>query len=164
MVLSIDMKIVRINKGKSLPLIARIIGLLIVGFSITRTFQLVEEPLSILLAIGISIVLPALWFATNLIVIDHERKTLFDGIWTMGFKIGKNTHYKEIQSLSLEKIKTPKRVYSLPNNKNIVTDHEYRATIELNDGKKYYLFSHPLEKRANEKLIKIRNKLGIDSV
>lgn len=158
------MKIVRINKGKSLPLIVRIIALVIVGFSITKTFQLVQEPLSIFIAIGISILLPALWFATNLIVIDHKRKTLFDGIWTMGFKIGKNIPYQGDPSISLEKIKIAKKVYSLPDNKNIITDHEYRAMIELKDGKKYYLFSHPLEERANEKLIKIRNKLGIDSV
>lgn len=120
------------------------------------------EPWSILIAMLICTILPALWFATNVIIINEEKKTIFDGVWTMGRKLGKPVEYAAIEKIFIHKVKTKQTMYSLSNKQNILANHEYRAYLKLDNGDKYYLLSHPLEERVEEKVTKIRKKLAIN--
>ncbi len=119
------------------------------------------EPWSIFITIIIASFLPAIWFASYLIVIDDENKTLFDGVWTMGRRFGKTIKYQSIDKIFINKVKTKQTMYSLSNNQNIVSNHEFQAYIKLDNGVKYYLLSHPLEKRIHENVTKISQKLGL---
>lgn len=121
------------------------------------------EPWSIFIAIAIASFLPILWFSFNVIIVDEDRKTLFDGVWTMGHKLGKVISYGSIEKIFINRVKTKQTMYSLSNKQNIVANHEYKAFLKLDNGEKYYLFSHPLEETAEEKVTKIREKLGLDA-
>lgn len=155
------MKIVRVNKGKTIPLPFRFISALLIGLSVVQVLRNLQEPWSIIIAILLSFILPGIWFASNIIIIDLERKTLFDGSWTMGFRFGKNHRFESIDSFFINKVKIKQTIYSLANQQNILVNHEYKAYVKLQSGEKYFLFSHPLEERAQEKLTKIRKKLGL---
>ena len=131
-------------------------------FITIKLMDMLPEPWSILIAIAISSFLPALWFATNVIIINEESKTIFDGVWTMGRKLGKPVKYQAIEKIFINKVKTKQTMYSFANQSNVIANHEYRAFIKLDNGDKYFLFSHPLEERAEEKVIKIREKLALN--
>lgn len=97
-----------------------------------------------------------------MIIINEEKKTIFDGVWTMGRKLGKPVEYTAIEKIFIHKVKTKQTMYSLSNKQNILANHEYRAYLKLDNGDKYYLLSHPLEERVEEKVTKIRKKLAIN--
>ncbi len=120
------------------------------------------EPWSIIVAMAICTFLPAIWFATKVIIINEENKTIFDGAWTMGRKLGKPVKYDGIEKIFINKVKTKQTMYSLSNKQNILANHEFQAYLKLINGDKYYLFSHPLEERVEEKVTKIRLKLGLN--
>ncbi|MEM7298310.1 MAG: hypothetical protein AAF391_08600, partial [Bacteroidota bacterium] len=123
--------------------------------------RIVPEPWSILTAAFISILLPIIWFTNKIIIIDIERHLIFDGIWIMGFKLGDTISFESIESFFINKVKTKQTVYSLSNKQNIVANHEYRAYVKTDSGNKFFLLSHPLEERVNEKLTKIKRKLEL---
>ncbi len=121
-----------------------------------------REPWSVVAAIVISTLLPAVWFATKVIIINEENRTIFDGVWTMGKRLGKPIKYGAIEGIFIKKVKTKQTVYTLPNKQNIVTNHEFRAYLKLNNGDEYFLISHPLQDRVEEKVTKIKQKLEIN--
>ena len=156
------MRIIRINKGKAIKLPVRLVA---VAAVITLTIKAVDwlpEPWSILSVIVISALLPGLWFATKVIMINEEEKTIFDGVWTMGLKFSKTRGYDAIEEIRLEKAKIKPTVFSISKKENILIDHEYRAFLILTNGDEYYLLSHPIKERVEEKLTKIRKKLAIN--
>ena len=79
----------------------------------------------------------------------------------MGHKFGKPIKYESIEKIFINRVKTKQTMYSLSNRQNVVTDHEYRAYLKLDNGEKFYLLSHPLEETVEEKVTKIREKLGV---
>lgn len=123
--------------------------------------DLLPEPWSILIAMLVCSFVPALWFSNKVIIINEENKTVFDGIWTMGKKLGKPVPYDSIEKIFINKVKTKQTQYSLSNQQNIIANHEFRVYLKLNDGTKYFLLSHPLEERANEKAEEVRKKLEL---
>ncbi|WP_370089208.1 hypothetical protein [Ekhidna sp.] len=155
------MKIIRINKGKAVPLPIRFVSVLVMVIITIALMDALPEPWSIFIAILIASFLPALWFATNVIIINEEDKTIFDGVWTMGRKLGKPVRYQSIEKIFINKVKTKQTMYSLSNRQNVVANYEHRAYLKLDNGDKYFLLSHPLEERVEEKVAKIREKLGL---
>jgi len=155
------MKIVRINKGKVVNLPIRLVSAVIMVVITISLMDALPEPWSIFIAIAIASILPGIWFASYVIIINEVKKTLFDGIWTMGHKFGKPIKYDSIEKIFINRVKTKQTMYSLSNRQNVVTDHEYQAYLKLDNGEKFYLFSHPIEDTAKEKVTKIREKLGL---
>ncbi|WP_420577288.1 hypothetical protein [Ekhidna sp.] len=156
------MRIVRINKGKVVNLPIRLVSVVVMVVITISLMDALPEPWSILIAIAIASILPGIWFASYVIIINEENKTLFDGIWTMGHKFGKPIQYESIEKIFINRVKTKQTMYSLSNKQNVVTDHEYRAYLKLDNGEKFYLLSHPLEETVEEKVTKIREKLGLN--
>ncbi len=156
------MKIVRINKGKVVNLPIRLVSVLVIFFIIFKLMETLSEPLSIFIAIVFASILPAIWFASYVIIIDEETKTVFDGIWTMGKRFGKPRKYDAIEKIFINRVKTKQTMYSLSNRQNIVANYEFKAYLKLDDGEKFFLISHPIEERVEEKVTKIRQKLGMD--
>ncbi|MEO9870223.1 hypothetical protein [Ekhidna sp.] len=155
------MKIIRINKGKAVNLPIRFVSIILMVIVTIKLMYELPEPWSILVAIIVSSFVPAIWFASNVIIINEENKTLYDGVFAMGRKFGKPTKYDSIEKIFINKVKTKQTMYSLSNQQNIVSNHEYRAYLKLDNGDKYFLLSHPLEERVEEKVTKISKKLGI---
>ncbi|MEP0984450.1 hypothetical protein [Ekhidna sp.] len=155
------MRIVRINKGKAINLPFRFLSVISVVALTIVLLDALPEPISIFIVIAIASLLPAIWFATNVIIIDEDHKTIFDGVWTMGKKLGKPANYDTIEKIFINKVKTKQTMYSLANNQNIVVNHEYQAFLKLSNGDKYFLISHPLIERVEEKVMKIKEKLDL---
>ena len=155
-----SMKIIKVNKGKTFPITIRFSGAILVTMGVIQTMKKIDEPWSILISIGLSTILPALWFTTDIIIIDGEKKELFDGVWVMGFKIGKNKSFHSIKKIFINKVRTKQTMYSLSNKQNIITNHEFQAYLEIDSGEKFFLFSHPIEERAKMKMMKINKALG----
>ena len=126
-----------------------------------KTLTIQPEYLAIILTIICSMMVPAIWFAANIITIDMEKKEIHDGVWTLGRKFGRSVKFNSIDKFFINKVKTKQTMYSLSNNQNISTNSEYKAFVKLDNGDKYFLFSHPLEERAMEKLNQAKKKLGI---
>ncbi len=155
------MKVVKINKGKAIPWTFRFLGTLIILIGCLGTLRLQPEFLAIISTVILSIGAPAIWFASNIISIDPIEKTIHDGVWTLGRKFGKPEKYNEIEKIYINKVRTKQTSYSLANNQHIITNAEYKAFLKTDNGDKYFLFSHPLEERANEKVAEVRKKIGI---
>ena len=156
------MKIIRISKGKTVPLSIRLIVIAIAVFLIVKIVILLPEVLAIILIILLSSLIPTFWFATNIIVINDEEKTIYDGIWAMGKRLGKSERYDALEGIMIEKIKTRETVYTLSNKQNIVANHEFRAYLKTTNGGNYFLLSHPLKERLEVKVTKIKKKLEIN--
>lgn len=155
------MKVIRIYKGKVVNLPIRLVSVLVVVFVTIKLMDTLSEPLSIFIAIAFASILPGIWFASHVIIVNEENKTLFDGIWTMGRRFGKPISYNSIEKIFINRVKTKQTMYSLSNQQNIVTSHEFRAYLKLDNGDKFYLISHPLEEKVEEKVTKIKKKLGL---
>lgn len=154
------MKLVRINQGKSLPLWLRIIIAIVSIFLMILTFQMIAAPWSIVLAILLSMIPPAGWFATNILEINTSMKMIFRGSWIMGFRFGEWKRFHELKTITEKKqIKTTS--FTLPDNKHITTNEEYQAFLEIESGEKIYLFGHPIEKRIKEKVETLNKKLKL---
>lgn len=156
-----DMRIIKVNKGKTIPFPIRFVCALFIVLGIIEVLRNLAEPWSILIAILLSFILPGVWFATNIIIIDLEKKALFDGVWTLGVKMGKSVSIEGVDKLYLNKVKTKQTLYSLSNQQNVIANHEFQAYLKVQSGETYFLFSHPIEERAEEKLTKIRKKLKL---
>ena len=155
------MKIVRINKGKAVNLPLRLIGVIVATVGTIQLMHILPEPWSVLVTIVVASFVPAIWFSDKVIIIDMDKKEVFDGVWTMGKRLGKATIFNEVEKIFIDKVKTKQTLYNLSNKQNIVVNHEYRAYLELDNGENFFLISHPLEDKLEEKVTKIEKKLGI---
>lgn len=153
------MKVVRINKGKAIPWHIRLVGVIICVIICINTLKIQPEFLAIISTIICSMLVPAIWFASNIITIDANKKEIHDGVWTLGKKFGKPEKFKTIDKFYINKVKTKQTMYSLSNNKNVIANSEHKVFLKLDNGDKYFLFSHPLEERAKEKLDEVKKKL-----
>ncbi len=156
------MKTIRINKGRALNLPIRFIGVVGVIVIMIKLMETLSEPWSLIIVIAIASFLPALWFSYQVIIIDMEKKELFDGIWTMGKRLGSSTSFNGIEKIFINRIKTKQTMYSLSNKQNVLASYEYRAYIKLDSGEKFFLISHPIKEEIEEKVSKIRKKIGIE--
>ncbi|WP_462252276.1 hypothetical protein [Ekhidna sp.] len=156
------MRIIRINKGKAVRLPLRLLCVILMILMTVKLANWLSEPWSIISVILIASFLPAIWFATKIIIINEENKTIYDGIWTMGRKLKKSSNYTSLSEIIIRKVKTKRTVYTLSNKENIVADHEFRAILKLENDEEYFLFSHPLKDRVDEKVTKIKKKLEIN--
>lgn len=155
------MRIVRIHQGKTLPLQFRLVIAIILGTLIVLIMIQIRQPYSIVFTIALSTLTPAIWFSANMLEIDLTKNEVFKGIWVMGFRFGDKTSFSSIEKIFIKKTKTKQTIYSLANNKNVVTDHEYRAYIKLDSGHKYFMISHPVKTRIIKKCQQAIRKLGL---
>ena len=155
------MKVVRINKGKFFPLPIRLLGAISIALLILLVLQQFQKPFSIIFSILLSLLPPAIWFAAKLIIINPQKQWIFDGVWAMGFQIGKKEKFGSMDGILIQKVKTKKTVYSLPDKQTLVSDTEYHAFLKVDDNRKFYLLSHPVEDRIIEKTKKIGKMLNV---
>ncbi len=157
------MRVVRINQGKALSLPFRFVIALILMGAIFKALVLLSEPYSIFVAIILSFLVPAIWFATSLIIIDEERHILFKGNWAMGFKFGKKIVFSSIKEILVKKVKTKKKYHTLSNNQAFFSDQEYRAYVVIDSDEQYFLISHPNQERVKEKCNHLVKKLALNN-
>ncbi len=154
------MRIVRIKHGKSLPFAVRFIFIGLICFLIFLIFNYLAPEFSIPTAMLVASLAPAFWFSTKIFIIDLEAKRLFKGFWSMGIRNGKWISFKSI-SFNIEKKKTKKTIYRLPDMGQVITDHEFISYVITDKGEKFYLFSHPEKDRSEQKLNSVKQKLGL---
>ena len=157
------MRIIRIHQGKTLPVAFRVTITMILGVLIVVTMEQLRTPYSIGLSILLSTLVPAFWFAAEILIIDLESNEIFNGTWIMGFKFGKVSPITSIDKIFINRVKTKQTIYSLANNKNISTHHEYRAFLKLATGEKFFMVSHPDKRRIVEKCQQAISKLGLSA-
>ncbi|MBC6427609.1 MAG: hypothetical protein GDA51_14355 [Ekhidna sp.] len=155
------MKIVSIHQGKTLPLPLRFFIAMIPGALVVISMNQFAQPYSIVLAIALSALVPAVWFATDILTIDLEEKKIFNGAWVMGFKFGRVTSVTSIEKVFINRIEIKQTIYSLANNKNISTNYEYHTFLKLDSGEKFFMFSHPVRERIIEKAKQAIHKLEL---
>ena len=155
------MKIMRIHQGKSLPLPFRFLMAMVFGVLIIASIQQLAWPYSIAFAMVLSTLAPAVWFATNILIINMEEREIFNGVWVMGFKFGRITPVTSIEKVFVNRIKTKQTMYSLANSKSILTNYEYRSFLKLASGEKFFMVSHPRKERIIEKSQQVIHKLGL---
>ncbi len=102
-----------------------------------------------------------MWFSFNVIIIDSLTKELHSGIWVMGHQLGKSRKFGSIVKIFINKVKTSRKMHSQVNHGYTVKGIEYQAYLRLDDGEKYFLFSHASEKKVEEKVEEIKKKLMI---
>ncbi|MEQ9405286.1 MAG: hypothetical protein RIM99_16985 [Cyclobacteriaceae bacterium] len=152
---------VKINQGRSIPWAFRLVATAAIIVGVVKIIQGMPENYAILLSMILSMLMPIIWFSYNILTIDNDKKEIHSGVYSVGFKTGKAKKFKEIDKIFINKVKTSQRMQShgtgsVYEQKGV----EYRAFIKLDDGTKYFLTSHPNEKKLEEKVTKIREKLG----
>ena len=157
------MRPVRIHQGKTFPLFTRLLVSGMVCALIVFIFHYIQSPISLIISILISPALSACWFATRIFEIDIANRMIFQGNWTMGFRWGSTTNYEQINLLK-RKERIKRTEFSLPGNKTLFTDREYRAYLIVDSETELYLFGHPIEDRINEKMKVLRKKLSIPNL
>ncbi|MEO1254004.1 MAG: hypothetical protein AAFY41_03825 [Bacteroidota bacterium] len=156
------MRIIRINKGRTISLPIRLLGVFGILMLITTAMINLSEAWAILVSIILASFFPALWFSFNVIIIDAENQEVFEGVWTMGKRFGKPVPFNKIEKIFINKVKTRQTIYSLSSKQNIVANHEFRAYLKLDNEEEYFLISHPIKERAQDKVSEIKRKLCID--
>ncbi|MEP1094483.1 MAG: hypothetical protein ABJG78_05205 [Cyclobacteriaceae bacterium] len=152
---------VMINQGRSLPWTFRFIAVLIVFTLIVVSMQNLPERLAIPIAILLSFLFPMIWFSNKILTIDNDLKEIHEGYWIMGYKTGKRKKYKSVDKIFINKVKTSQSMYSQSNHGHSVKGVEYHAYLKYDEDKKLFLAGDPLEKRLENKMTKIREKLGL---
>ena len=154
------MSVVRIHQGKSFSFGLRLLAAVTSIGMIVLLLKYAHESAAIVLSIMISMLPPAFWFSTKITEIDIINNKLFVGSWVMGFRKGKYFDFKKIEIHCREhRIKLTE--FSLPDGKQIFTDREFRASLKVESGEHFHLFSHPHQKRVDEKIKKLKKKLGL---
>lgn len=155
------MKVVKVNKGRVVPPTARVVLSFLVVGSVWLSLKFVQPTYAIFLAMLVSLLLPAVWFSFYLIVVNLDKEEIFDGIWLMGRRFGRPERFSEVRDVLVKKVGTKPTIYTLSDNKQISTREEYRAYLSLKDGREYFMFSHPLEEEAVQKVKRIKQKLQL---
>lgn len=150
-----------INQGRSVPLTFRFVGMLVLMVGMFQIIQNVPETLAILLAIGLSLLIPMLWFSFNILSVNSDTKEVHLGIWVMGYKTGRPKKFGSIEKIYVNKVKTSQAMYSQANQGYLSKGLEYKAFIKFQDGEKYFLTSHPNEKTLHKKVVEIGKKLDL---
>lgn len=150
-----------INQGRSVPITFRLVGMLLIAAGIVLTLGNLKETVAIPLAIVLSFLAPMLWFSFQIITINTDTNEIHDGIWLMGYKTGKPKKFNSIDKFYINQVRTSQQMYSQANHGYTSRGIEYHAYLKLDDGEKYFLFSHRDEKKLEKKMTKIRQKLGI---
>lgn len=150
-----------INQGRTVPLTFRLVlmGLIIAG--IVWIMGNLPEIIAILLAIIFSLMIPMLWFSYQIIIIDPETKEIHYGTWIMGYKSGKPKKYTSLEKIFINRVKTSQNMYSQTNHGHTVRGIEFHAYLKYDGEEKIFLASDDDEKRLEDKMIKIREKLGL---
>lgn len=150
-----------IRKGRVLPWTMRFLGTVIIALSIIQTLSKLPEFFAIPIAIISSLLLPSLWFSFNIITIDNVAKELYEGIWVMGYRLGKVITFKQIEKVYINKVTYTQSMHSLANHTHTIKNVAFKAFIKLDNGKKYFLFSSPTEEHALQKVKEVETKLGL---
>ncbi len=156
------MKKITINQGKAIPLTFRFLLVVIVVIGAVQLMIHLPESVAIPLTILLSLAIPIIWFMAELLIIDPEQKTIQKCLWIMGYKIGKVRPYNAIEKTYVNQVKTSQNMYSQTNRGHTVRGLEYHAYLKLDSGEKHFLFNSKSQEKANEKLTKIREKLGLN--
>jgi hypothetical protein len=152
---------VMINQGRSVPLTFRFVGLLAIVALIILALENLPEMYAIILAILLSLLVPLLWFSFQILTVDTDNKEVHDGIWLMGYKTGRPKKFNAIDTIFINKVKTSQSMYSQANRQHTSRGIEYHAYLKFDNEEKYFLLSNKNEKKLEDKLIKIRQKLGL---
>lgn len=154
------MKLIRINKGRFVPFHFRLAstGILLVAY--VQVLLKLPEPIAIPLVIVGSFLLPAIWFSFVVLTIDNENKWVHDGVWVMGYKIGKSKGFNRIEKIFINKVSVSQTMNTRVNSHTTTRD-EFQAYLKTDSSKKYKLFSERSLKEAEKKVKEIEEKLGI---
>ncbi len=150
-----------INQGRSVPLTFRLVAMGLVIALIVWIIQNLPEMIAILSAIAFSMLIPMLWFSFQILTINPESKEIHYGTWVMGYKSGKPKKYTSLEKIFINKVKTSQNMYSQTNKGLTVRGVEFHAYLKYDEGEKIFLDSDQDEKRLEDKMIKIREKLGL---
>lgn len=151
-----------VNQGRSIPLTFRFVGMLFVFGLIAYLINTLPETIAIIAAILLSLLIPLLWFSFQILTIDTGTNEIHYGTWLMGYKTGKVRSFGSIEKFYINQVSTSQNMYSQTNRGHTVRGIEYHAFIKLDDGEKYFLTSDKDEKKLEEKVTKIREKLDLD--
>ena len=152
---------ITINQGRSIPWTFRLVGMCAVFFAIVKINENLPEIYAVPLVILVSLLVPVLWFSYHIFMIDMDEKVIQEGLWIMGYRTGKPQPFNSIESFYINKVRVSQTMYSQTNRSHTLGKVEYKAFLKLDDGEKYFLTSHKNEKMLEEKLIKIKKKLGV---
>ncbi len=150
-----------INQGRTVPLTFRLVGMVIVIVAVVFSMQIFSEVLAILLAMVLSLIVPMLWFSFQIITIDPSAQEIHYGTWLMGYKTGKPKKYHSLDKIFINRVKTSQTMYSRSNTSHTAKGVEYHAYLKFNEEEKIFLASDKDEKRLEDKMIKIREKLDL---
>lgn len=150
-----------INQGSSIPWTFRFIGVILVFAGIILFTQNFSEEIAVPVAIVLSLLMPMIWFSKSILIIDNSNKEIHEGVWLLGYKTGTPRKFSEIEKFYINKVKTSQQMYSHANVGHTSKGIEFQAYIKLDDGAKFFLTSDKNEKRLEEKVTKIREKLGM---
>ncbi|MEM6830165.1 MAG: hypothetical protein AAF551_06585 [Bacteroidota bacterium] len=148
------MKGIRINQGRSVPLLVRLVVSFVVILVSIQILAHLPENAAIALTMSVSLILPVLWFSFDVLTIDTASRRVHQGIWIMGRPIGRSKAYTKIENIFIEKPQTEQ------NGRN--STHQpplYRAFITFDNQKKYYILSGRSEESLKKKLSKIKKRL-----
>jgi len=128
---------------------------------IVVSMQNLPENPAILIAILLSFLFPMIWFSNKILTIDNDSKEIHQGYWIMGYKTGKPKKYQSLDKVFINKVKTSQSMYSQTNRGHTMKGVEYHAYLKYDGEKKLFLASDPMEKKLEQKMTKISEKLGL---
>ncbi len=150
-----------INQGRSVPLTFRLVAMGLIIAAIIWIMGNLPETIAILSAIFFSLLIPMLWFSFQILTIDPETKEILLGTYVMGYKFGKPKKYNSIEKVFINKVRTSQNMYSQANHGHTARGIEYHAYLKLDSEEKVFLASDKDEKRLEDKMMKIREKLSL---
>lgn len=154
------MRSVRINQGRSTPLVFRVVGSGVILFISIKTLGSLPETLAIMLTMFLSFILPMLWFTFNILTIDRTSKLVHHGIWIMGKPISKPKKFNEIERIYIEKAPLQNTINRTSSKKS--PNNMFSAYITFDDQSTYYLIGDRSEENLQKKILKIKEKLGFE--
>ena len=156
------MRPIRINQGRIFTWYVRLGALLLTMLLMAVIFQYTPEWLAIPMAIIMSMIVPTVWTAFEILEIDHERKTITEYSSILGRKVNlREFRYDSLEKIFMNKVKMAQTATSYGGHVDTFTSFEYHAFLKTGSGKKYFLLSRENPDWLKEKIAPLARKLQV---
>lgn len=160
MILCLKMKIVRIDKGRIIPVSFAFVGTLLVGLLYMLAFNHYTGPVLIISWIMLSPLVPFLWTTRQILEINPNEDYVDHFFWFLGFKSGKKEVLGAIDYIFINQNNYSQTATSYGGNVSQFKSRVYQSYLKCASGQKILLITRKDKQKLMESLIKISEKLN----
>jgi len=154
------MKIIRIDKGRIIPVTFSLVGTAFLAWAYYSAFLYAQSKAVILIWIALSPLVPLLWTTRKILEINLDKKIYIVYTWMLGYKLGKGKSYDSIENMYLKQVDDLQRSTSQEKNVTSFGSSDFAAFIKFRNGDTLELIKSKDREKIWKDLLVLNKKIN----